>query len=291
MRFLSPMLLWLLVPLVIAFAAYLKGARKRRPVAVGAALFAAIMGVAAAAGPQVSSMLPGARPVVMLVVDVSASMTATDVKPTRLAAAQQAANVFLDQLQSDWRVGVVSFSHAPKLEAAPTSDRDAVRKAIAGLEWWAGTAAGDAVLMALEEMQRSAGEIVLLSDGATTGGTPVPDAAKRAAALRVPVHTIAFGTPDGRSDGQPVPPDVPAMRQLATATGGTFSEATTADSVQAVYRALAATVGPAKVEWHDFRWLPLSAAVVLMFVACGLVLRRPQRLERVVHAEPSLPKS
>jgi Ca-activated chloride channel family protein len=197
------------------------------PVLYLAALAALLIGVAR---PERTVSVPKEEATVMLVTDISGSMNATDVSPTRLAAAQKSANELLDQLPKTFRVGLISFSNTVNTLVPPTTDREAVKSALAGLQPKGGTAMGDALMTALEDLQaanatptpaagpRTQGTpaptptpapsktsggaptnvVVLLSDGANTLGQASPsDAANAAAEQGVPIYTIALGTPDG----------------------------------------------------------------------------------------------
>jgi Ca-activated chloride channel family protein len=190
----------------------------------------------ALARPQAVALVPKEQATVVLVMDVSGSMNATDVQPTRLTAAQQSAVGFLGQLPAKFRVGLVSFSSTAQILTRPTTDRDAVRNAIASLRAAGATAMGDGIERALELKRPPAPPgttpsttlpgttptlpgatpsstappnarsdlpmvILLLSDGANTQGRTQPlDAARHARQLNVPVYTIALGTDTGMVD-------------------------------------------------------------------------------------------
>ena len=152
----------------------------------------------------------------MLVFDVSSSMSATDVPPSRVVAAQQAADTFIDQVDDTVEVGLITFSAVVSLDARPTLDRTAVADAVGAIQLSDGTAIGDALSAATRLLVDMAGDngppttdgtgattgdvpgaIVLLSDGETTVGRPTADGAQEVAAAGIPVFTIAFGTPEG----------------------------------------------------------------------------------------------
>lgn len=192
------------------------------------ALAALLVGVAR---PEKTVSVPKEEATVMLVMDISGSMNATDVSPTRLAAAQKSATLLLDQLPKGFRVGLISFSNTVNTLVPPTTDRQQVKNSLAGLQPKGGTAMGDALMTALEDLQAasatpvtatpvagggatpvptptptpsttSGGQptnvVVLLSDGANTLGQTDPlDAATAAAEQSVPIYTIALGTADG----------------------------------------------------------------------------------------------
>jgi Ca-activated chloride channel family protein len=189
------------------------------------------------------------RSVVVLVLDTSTSMTATDVDPDRLTAATQAATDFLDGLPDQVQVALVTFNRTSSLRAGPTADHDLVVAALRDLPTAGGTAQGDGILTALDAVQRAlppsppgvspAARIVLLSDGVNTEGTPIPVAEQRATEARVPVSTIAIGTVDGtvEVDGQivPVPVDASGLQQIAESTGGTAYTAADRGGLADVY--------------------------------------------------------
>ena len=205
------------------------------PVLYLAAISALAIGLAR---PSMVLAVPREEATIMLTMDVSRSMRATDVDPNRLTAAQQAATDFVDRLPEQFRVGLVAFSTDARLVVEPTTDRAELREALASLRADGGTAMGDAIDLALDasgavpeatptpdesaapdpsatpeasaEPDASASPEddavpvvaqVVLSDGANSTGTLEPiDAAQRAADLGVPIYTIALGTEDGVVD-------------------------------------------------------------------------------------------
>jgi len=194
---------------------------------------------------------------VVLVVDVSGSMKAQDVKPTRLGATTAAMRAFVDRLPDDVGVGLVAFSSDAKVVQAPTLDRARVRRALASLEPLAGTALGDGLAAATALATRESGRylpaaIVLESDGAQNRGRTMPlQAARLAKAAGIPVYGIALGKPDGTVEfgyglfvnSIPVPPDAPTVRSIARATGGAAFVARDAAALDAAYRRIAARLG------------------------------------------------
>lgn len=178
-----------------------RGARWRRRVA-RLCLWLAVAGfVLAAARPLVAAPATRREGIVELVVDVSGTTNTADVTPTRLVAMEQSALRLLDQLPPRVRVGLVSFSGSATALARPTTDRDLVRGRLGSLGAEGPTAIGDALRLALSQI-RSAGPavpaaVLLLSDGANTQGSDPLQAARAAAAARVPVLAVAVGTPTG----------------------------------------------------------------------------------------------
>ncbi len=233
------------------------------PVLTLAALVFLIVGVAR---PHATVSVPREEATIVLALDVSRSMKATDVEPTRLDAARTAAKTFLDEVPEKFRVGVVSFATRASVGVAPTEDRDLVVTALDTLAPGEGTAIGDAVALSLrvgepQEPQQPEGEepevtpraIVLLSDGARDGGQVDPaEAAKQAKQRGVPVHTVLVGTPDGVVEEEltggyrriiRVPPNPETLEQLAATSGGTFFEAPDAEGLSRVYEELGSRLG------------------------------------------------
>lgn len=233
--------------------------------------------VVAMAGPAREEQVPKERATIILAIDVSNSMAATDVSPNRLAAAQDGATAFVNRLPAPINLGLVSFAGSASLLVAPTTDRNAVRTAIDNLRLGPGTAIGEAVSTSLNAIQAAAARfqgpqgpppaaIVLLSDGETTVGMPTSQAGALAMQAKVPVDTIAYGTPDGTVEIQgeivPVPVNVDALVALADQTGGKSFRAKTGDELKQVYESLGSSIGY-RTERDD---------ITRQFVAAGLAL-------------------
>lgn len=253
----------------------------RRHAAALAALVPLVLLIVAFARPEAQVRVPRARAVVMVVIDVSLSMQATDVDPNRITAAQNAARRFAAELPATFDVGLVTFAGSASVDLAPTTDREQFDRAVAGIRLAESTAIGEAVYTALAAAQAAAGaaqggqgapggqgaaggqgapggqgagpgdvaprRIVLMSDGGTNLGRPTAQAAARARADGVPVSTIAFGTPSGtvtlRGQTVPVPPDEAELRSLATATGGSAYAAQSAGELRRAYADIGRSVG------------------------------------------------
>lgn len=229
----------------------------------------------------------------VLAIDSSRSMGATDVKPTRLAAAQASARRFVKELPKNYRVSVVAFSSQAQVVAAPTHDREFVGKAIDSLRVGEATAIGDAVASALRAVgvqaanQRKAGKkpapaaILVLSDGAQDGGRVQPaEAIRRARAAKIPVFTALLGTQTGvvevhRIGGYveriQVPPDAALLRRMAQQTGGRFFEAPRKEDLDAVYADLKSRLSTTKKD-TEITVAFAGAAVVLLLLSAGLSL-------------------
>lgn len=197
---------------------------------------------------------------VMLVQDASGSMDATDVSPSRLAAAVDSAQAFLDRVPAATRVGLVVYGTAPYTAQPPSTDRDLVRATLDSLVADGGTVTGDALATALQALGREidAAEppsadappaaIVLLSDGKSMGGRNPDDVAEEAGRLGVPIYTVALGTPEGvvydpLGREVAVPPDPAQLRRIAKASGGQAFEVDDAERLEAVYESLGSRLG------------------------------------------------
>lgn len=246
--------------------------------------------VVAFARPVREVRVPVQRANVVLAIDVSLSMQASDVSPTRLGAVQQAATRFLTQVPAPVDVGVVSFGGTATVLVPPTTDRAAARAAIAGLQLAPSTAIGEAVFAALGAIAdrpadpgrgRPPARIVLMSDGATTVGRSNESAAAAATAAKVPIYTIAFGTDSGyvelaghRVD---VPVDAPALARLAEATGGRPFRAGSGQELRAAYSDIGSAVVHTVRQREISGWF-VGLALLLAATAGGLSLRWFSRL-------------
>ena len=227
------------------------------PLIMLVALVFLIVGVAR---PHATVSVPSEEATIVLAMDVSRSMKATDVQPTRLDAARTAAKTFLDQVPEKFRVGVVSFATRAAVGVAPTADRELVVTALDTLTAGEGTAIGDAVALSLrvgqpqeEGVEAPPRAIVVISDGARDGGQVEPaDAAQQAKRRGVPVYTVLVGTPSGTVEERltggyrriiRVPPNPETLQQVAATSGGTFFEAPDAERLSEVYEELGSRLG------------------------------------------------
>jgi Ca-activated chloride channel family protein len=261
------------------------------PALFALALGAALVGVAR---PAVARSIPREQATVILVIDTSGSMVANDVKPTRLAAAQEAVRKFVGKLPGRFRVGMVSFSSQARVAVPITDDHDLASQGIEHLTPYGGTAIGDAIGRSLELLQEAAkvgggaalqpgakvppAAIVLLSDGAQNRGQLQPiQAALRAKRLKIPVYTVALGTATGSiriSDGAfqqvvSVPPDPRTLKQIALETGGQYYAAASSARLNAVYRTLASRLSTRR-EYREATYLFLGASALLLLGAGAL---------------------
>ncbi|MCU1354401.1 MAG: von Willebrand factor type [Acidimicrobiales bacterium] len=286
MRFLHPERLWLLVGVAALVATYVVthlrhrqavarytnpalhhliapdrlGARRHlAPALTVAALAVLLVGLAQPLRMQRVARNEG---VVVLAVDVSASMTATDIAPSRIEAAIAGATAFVKDIPPGIKVGLVAFDGDARLLVSPTADHSSVLSAVRTLTPGPRTAAGEGVYTSLQAIKTALppavvasaarnGEhpaaIVLLSDGTTTVGRPVEQAADAAARAGVPISTIAYGTPTGTVTVQgqiiDVPADTATMAAVAKRTGGGYYEATSAGQLRDVYSHIQTTIG------------------------------------------------
>lgn len=236
------------------------GWRRHAPVAMLALAVAAL--VIAAAQPQHRVLVPVKSATVMLANDISASMQATDVKPSRLAAAQAAAGRFVAEAPHRIRIGQIEFARQPTLLQSPTNDHVLVRQAIGQLRpGGGGTAIGPAIQIGLTAIagvpkvngKRPPGAIVLLSDGAANVGLSPLRAAAAARQQHVRIYTIAIGTPGGVIAGRhgqrvSVPVSSGQLRAIATASGGVAYTAADSNRAAAIYSHLARTLGHTHAE-------------------------------------------
>jgi Ca-activated chloride channel homolog len=268
----------------------------RRHAVAGLFLAAMAVLVASFAQPVMKVRTPSERTTIVLAIDTSLSMQATDVSPTRLKAAQTSAKKFVDDLPKNLNIGLVSFAGSAQVLVPPTQDHQQVNAAIDGLKLDKSTAIGDATRLSLQVIEDQAkgtdgkkpsGAVVLLSDGETTVGLPTADAIPLAKKAGVAVSTIAYGTADGEitvdTDGDgigqrtKVPVNVEELKGLAEGTGGTAYTAESAQDLQSVYSKLGSTVGyDEKDQDVTFRFVGIGLVVLLL--AAGLSLRWFSRL-------------
>jgi Ca-activated chloride channel family protein len=213
-----------------------------------------------AAQPTAAVKVPRDRATVMIAIDVSLSMKATDVLPSRMDAARAGAKSFVGMLPPRINVGLVKFGGNASVVVPPTIDRDAVKRGIDGLAPQDSTAIGEAIYTCLDAIKTFGAQttakddkppparIVLLSDGASNKGRSPTSAAVAAKQVSVPVSTIAFGTDRGTVDlpgygPQPVPADKTTLHAIADATGGSFHTAASAEELKSVYSNIGSQIG------------------------------------------------
>ncbi|HST24742.1 MAG TPA: VWA domain-containing protein [Gaiellaceae bacterium] len=340
MSFGQPLLLLTLLVLPLVVAAYLLAQRRRSRFAVAFTNLEVLAAVAArrrpwrrwvaaavfllslaalcvaVARPKVSDLVPSQRAAVILVIDVSGSMNANDVKPTRLAAAEKAISIFLDHAPKQLRVGLIAFAGEADVITPATTDHDLVRlgaESLGNYGGYGGTAIGDALAAAVRLAQQAVGptkpassgttiayhpqgpqspaSILFLSDGAQHGGVLQPSqGAAIAKAAGIPVYSVSIGTPNGVlnrpyngpggfggfSGGIPVPVDPTTLRQIAAATGGKFTQAENAKTLDASYANLGSRLGRKPGKSEITNELVLLAAGLLLGAGLLSVLWSPR---------------
>ena len=247
--------------------------------------------ILAAARPQKTVAVPVERASIMLITDVSGSMQATDVRPTRLVAARTAAKRFVAKVPKTVNVGVMALSSKPRVLASPTRDRVAIDQALDQLTPRGGTGTGEAITAATNILKRQPGvngkrppsAIVLLSDGAATGTIDPVSAAQAARKLHIPIYTVALGTQEGtitvpRPGGQGgtetrrVPPDPQSLAEVAKASGGKTYTAADASKLSDVYKSLGSLLGT-KNEKRQVTAGFAGGALVLLLLGAAMSLR------------------
>ncbi|HEY7604435.1 MAG TPA: VWA domain-containing protein [Gaiellaceae bacterium] len=286
----------------------------RRYIPPALALLALAALCVALARPHRSTMVASDRATVVLVIDVSGSMRATDVKPSRLAAAQNAVRTFLKKVPHNVRVALIAFAGDPQVAAPPTTDLEVVSQGLDSLGYYSGyggTAIGDAIAAAVDlvkpknpngtqtiayttiaDTKKSPVSILFLSDGHQTRGLLQPlEGADRAKAAGIPVYTIALGTPNGvltRPSGGfgpgqgfgpsqiPVPPDPGTLRQIAQTTGGKFFDARSAKALESAYSHLGSVVARVKGKREATNEFLGLAAILLVAAGAFSALVAPR---------------
>ncbi len=306
MTFASPVWLLSLAIVPIALAAYLWSRRRARRYAVrftavpalalagarvpswrrhlpAALLLASLASLGIAlARPHVDYQKPINTGSIVLVTDHSGSMAATDVQPTRLAAAERAADDFINHLPNTIRVGMIGFGASPDIVQTPVANHSATIEAIDSQSANGSTATGDALALGLQLLQGSnrkhpPAAMVLLSDGAANAGQNVVTVAQEARKDRIPIYTVALGTPNGTLQDPvdpyappvPVPPDPQLMQQIATASGGRSFDAQTADELDSIYRSLGTKLGSVTQKREVTAEFAIAGLVLLAFAALG----------------------
>jgi Ca-activated chloride channel homolog len=263
----------------------------RRHAPMLAFLVALAVLVLAAARPQKTVAVPVERASIMLVTDVSGSMAATDVPPTRLEAARAAARRFVREVPKSVNVGVMALSSKPRVLTSPTRDREAINAALDELAPRGGTGTGEAIQTATRILSRAPGvrgkrppaAIVLISDGTSTGKVDPVAAAQAARRAHIPVYTVALGTAQGtitvpRPGDQPgnetrrVPPDPQGMAEVAKASGGKSYTASDAAKLKDVYEGLGSLLGT-KNEKREITAGFAGGGLALLLLGAALSLR------------------
>jgi len=258
-------------------------------------LLALVFAATAVARPRATVQETSDRATVVLLADVSGSMRASDVKPTRLLAAAHAMSLFAGRVPKKVRIGLISFSTGPDILVPPTTDRALLQEGIELLEPEGGTAIGDGLGVAVQVVRSAVGDaaknkdgkipgaIVLLSDGAQTRGDLTPlQGADRAKRAGIRVFTVALGTNHGTlgpgalgggafggglfgGTGRfVVRPDPVTLAAIARDTDGATFRAKSADKVEQVYKQLGASIARHPVQHEVTSWFAGAAALLLL---------------------------
>jgi Ca-activated chloride channel homolog len=286
LQFLAPSRLWLLLLIPALVGLYLLLVQRKRNrnkqvgrtmfdlviprdrtwlrhLAVGLSILSLLTLTLAFAKPKDEVSVPRERATIVVTIDVSLSMEATDVKPTRLEAAKAAAKDFVTSLPPKFNVALVSFAGTATTVVPPTLDRGAVTAAIANLRPDRSTAIGEGIFTSLAALAQVPPDpdnpdavvparVVLLSDGKTQVGRTSDEAAEAAKEQRVPVYTIAYGTAEGYIEiggrQEPVPVDKAELAKVAKISGGEAYTASSAGELKQVYKDIGSSVGKEKVD-------------------------------------------
>ncbi len=257
----------------------------RRHIVAAVYLAATALLVIAAARPALATEVAN-EPTLVLAFDTSISMEATDVTPSRIVAAQEAAHRFIQVIPAGVRVGLVAFDETARVVIPPTTSKTVLDRAIDRLSLGQGTAIGEAIYTSLDLLesdvleadrpadgQAAGGSIVLMSDGDTTVGRPEEDAAREAQRRGVKVSTVAFGTDHGSVVVNfvpvPVPVDREALRDIAQTTGGQVFEADSAEEIVSVFEDIGEGVGTRTEPREITDGLALAALVTAALAAIG----------------------
>ena len=321
MSFQAPLLLATLAVIPLVAVIYVLAQRRRRRFAVrytNVDLLAAVAGrsytrhlpallgllalaalLIAIARPQRTVAAERREANVILVTDTSGSMLATDVKPTRLAAAQAAARTFIKKVPDGFRIGLVTISNTAQQAVEPTTDKARVTAAINALKVKGQTAMGDALQLAIDSARvpvpdglggsrRLPAAIVLLSDGSSTRGADPIDVVQKTKKYKIPIYTVALGTAGGViqhhdpqtgavTSTEKVPPDSLTLQDIARDTGGQFFAAPDARKLQTVYSSLGTRLAKTK-EKRQVTSAFAGGALVLLLAGAGFGLARGGRL-------------
>jgi len=315
-EFFAPLRLWALLALPLLIALYIIGlhlskrsgirytntgilaavlpkqSQWRRHVSVAMALCSLVLISGAWARPVGIEKVPRERATIILILDCSQSMKATDVSPNRLDAEKKAALDFVNQLPPQYNVSVISLSGSPSSLGAPSTDRAMVQRMIDNVSIENGTAIGDAINIGLYTIAQAPTNgsdntpapalMILLSDGANTKGSDPLEAAQSAKDAQVPIFTIAYGTENGYVDldgeRNNVAPDKQTLFQIAQITGGKSFDAASAGQLNKVYTSLKSEVGyedQAKEVTARWALYALACAVVAALGAVSMAARWP----------------
>jgi Ca-activated chloride channel homolog len=299
MTFQSPWLLLGLLAIPLLVGLYLTSQQRRRAYAVrftNLALLNQVMGkgpgfrrhlpailfIAGLAGllfsmarPQATIRIPKGQTSVMLAVDVSGSMAASDVQPTRIDAAIAAGRTLIDKLPSNAQVGLVIFNSQAQVVAPLTGDKGSVKDALGSLAPGGGTAIGDGIQVSVAQLvsivdpngpkSQNYARVVLLTDGSSNSGVDNQTAAAGAAQAHIPVDTIGIGARNQTTmvqghivDGV----DEQALQAIASATGGHYYYAADEGQLSRIYSDLGSHIG----------WVTTKLDLTVPILALGTII-------------------
>jgi Ca-activated chloride channel family protein len=332
MEFLWVDMLWLLLLVPVLIAVYILAQRRRQKYALRYASLSLVKDalgkgpglrrhipplffllgltvlIVALARPAATMLLPSQQGTVILTFDVSGSMRAEDMKPSRLEAAKAAARIFIEKQPSNVRIGIVSFSDNASIVLAPTTDREAIFGAINRLTSQRATGIGRGILTSLDAIfevpipeaprfrpgesivlptptptptpvprgEYTPAIIVLLSDGQSNVGPPPLTVVEEAANRGVRVYTVGVGSPEGivlnfQGRSVRVRLDEETLKKIAQETDGAYFKADTATDLQKIYENLSTKL-VFKAEKTELTAFFTGAAVVLLLIAGTLSL-------------------
>ena len=284
MRFTNTSMLDVVVP---------KQSQWRRHLAVALSLLSLITLTAAFARPKTQIDVPRERATVVMVIDSSLSMQATDVRADPAGRGQGGGDRVRARMPEKYNVSVVSMAGAASILVPPTTAHNTVENAINSIQLQDSTAIGEGIATALRALQQAPkdpdnpnsvapGAIVLLSDGSNTTGRAPLQAAAEARTAKVPIYTIAYGTENGFVDldgkREPVPVDHEEMKRIAAATNGEYFAAATADELKKVYQNIGSDIGYEKADREvtaRFAGYGLALAVLAALGAISLGAKWP----------------
>ena len=262
----------------------------RRHVVAACFLVAGSLLILAFAVPTHVSRVPRERATVVLAIDTSISMAATDVDPSRIEGARVAALAFLDDVPDSINVGLVTFNGTATIQVTPTTDREPVRAALDRLQLDERTGIGGAIVAGLDaieaipieaadEGEPTPATVVVMSDGDSTADVPEVFGIPQAIESGVAVSTIAFGTDAGVIEYEldpaigpelvPVPVREDDLRSIAEATGGQFFRAGSTAQLTSVYGDIGSAVGFTEERRDITEWF--TGAAVLGFLVTGML--------------------
>jgi Ca-activated chloride channel homolog len=279
-RFASPVLMPSVAPAGPGF-------RRHLPLVFYAVALAAV--ALALARPEATVAVAEERAAVVLTTDISGSMEARDVSPSRMTAVRRAALDFLEDAPEELRIGAVAFNHSVRRIEPPRAERDDVRALIEDLTPSGGTATGEGLAAAVGQLSRRGARdrerppaaVILLSDGASTHGRDPVEVAREAARLRIPIYTVAFGTdagtievrrPNGETVTRSVPPDREAMRRVATISGARTFNANAGAELATVYESLGSQVAT-REERREVTAAFVGGAAAFLLIGAVMSLR------------------